>query len=169
MIVQPGLVYGPGDTSSVRTMFRQFLTRKLPLIPTKTAFSWGHVEDIARGHLLAMERGQPGRNYFLAGPAHTFEHAIAIAREITGIPGPRRRVSPGVLRGAAKISGMLERVLRMPPEYTEEGLRVLAGTTYLGSPARAQTELGWTVRPLREGVRETLRHEMTELGMTVTF
>jgi nucleoside-diphosphate-sugar epimerase len=165
VIVQPGLVYGPGDTSSVRTMFRQFLKRTLPLIPTKTAFSWGHIDDIVVGHLLAMERGQPGRNYFLAGPAHTFEEAIAVASQLTGIPGPKLRASPGFLRGAARMAGLLERLVRLPPEYTAEGLRVLAGTTYLGSSARAQTELGWRARPLHDGLRATLRHEMAELGM----
>ncbi|HLY29456.1 MAG TPA: NAD-dependent epimerase/dehydratase family protein, partial [Ktedonobacterales bacterium] len=54
VIVQPGVVYGPGDTSSVRTTFTQYLQRKLPLLPEKTAFSWAHVDDIARGHILAM-------------------------------------------------------------------------------------------------------------------
>src|SRR5204863_5137634 len=41
IIVQPGVVYGPGDTSSVRTTFRQYLQRMLPVVPKKTAFCWG--------------------------------------------------------------------------------------------------------------------------------
>jgi len=165
VIVQPGLVYGPGDTSGVRTTLRQFLQRKLPLLPKETAFAWGHVEDIARGHVLAMERGAAGRNYFLAGPAHTLVEAIDLASSITGVPAPRLRVPPGVLRGAAACAGVLERFVTLPSAYASESLRLLAGVTYLGSSARAQQELGWTARPLRDGLTETLRVEMASLGM----
>ena len=89
VIVQPGLIYGPGDTSSIRTLLLRFLQRKLPALPVGTAYCWAHVEDEVSGHLLAMEQGRPGRNYFLAGPAHTMIEAIATASSITGIPAPR--------------------------------------------------------------------------------
>ena len=48
---------------------------------------------------------------------------------------------------------------------TKENFRFLAGTTYLGSNAKAKRELGFTARPLEEGLRETLFHEMRLLGM----
>ena len=158
VIVQPGLIYGPGDTSGVRTMLLDFLRGKLRVIPRQTAYSWAHVEDVARGHVLAMERGQPGRNYFLAGPAHTIVEAIDIASAITGLPKPRQ-ISPRVLRAGARIMRIVETMTTLPPVLASESLRVLGGVTYLGSSVRAREELGWTVRPLREGLAETLRHE----------
>jgi nucleoside-diphosphate-sugar epimerase len=160
-IVQPGLVYGPGDTSSIRTMLVQYLQRRLPLVPLKTAFAWGHVDDIAAGHLLAMERGEPGRNYFLAGPVHTLEEALHIAEQITGIPPPRVHAPPVLLRAAARAMSLVERFVALPPEYTAEGLRVIAGTTYIGDGERARRELGWTPRPLAVGLAETLREMQT--------
>jgi nucleoside-diphosphate-sugar epimerase len=147
----------------VRTTLLQFLQRKLPLLPKETAFAWGHIEDIARGHVLAMERGTAGRNYFLAGPVHTLVEAIDLASDITGVPAPRVRVPPGVLRGAAACAGLVEKFVRLPSAYASESLRVLAGVTYIGSSARAQQELGWSARPLREGLTETLRVEMAGL------
>ncbi len=167
IIVQPGLVYGPGDTSGVRTMFIELLTGKLPAIPKVAAYCWAHIDDIARGHVLAMERGQRGRNYFLAGPPHTLESAIVLASEIAGVRAPKIRMPPGVLRVGSAIMSVLDGVLPVPPAYTSEGLRVIAGVTYLGSGARAKEELGWTVRPLREGLTETLAHEMRLLGKTI--
>jgi nucleoside-diphosphate-sugar epimerase len=98
VIVQPGLVYGPGDTSGVRTTFIEFLTGKLPAIPKGAAYSWAHVDDIARGLVLAIERGRPGRNYFLAGPPHTLASAIDLASEITGVPAPKIRIPGGAAR-----------------------------------------------------------------------
>src|SRR5258708_14519614 len=67
VIVQPGLVYGPGDTSSLHMALVQYLQRKLPIMPGRTAFCWAHVDDIARGHILAMEKGIAGRSYIIAG------------------------------------------------------------------------------------------------------
>jgi nucleoside-diphosphate-sugar epimerase len=169
VIVQPGLIYGPGDTSMVRPMLVDYLRRKLPLVPKQTAFAWAHVDDIARAHMLAMEKGQPGRNYFICGPVHTLEEAMDMAQSITGIPAPRLRVGPGVLRTMAAIMAVVEQGVPLPPDYTSEGLRIVAGVTYVGSNARARAELGWRPRPLREGLMETLRHEMALLGMAVRF
>jgi nucleoside-diphosphate-sugar epimerase len=164
VIVQPGLVYGPGDTSGVRTMLVQYLQRQLPIVPKQTAFAWAHVDDTARGHVLAMDRGTAGRNYFLSGPVHTLEGALDLARTIVGVPAPRIRLAPGVVRVTAGLMGLVEHVVSLPPAYTSEGLRVLAGVTYIGSHERATRELGWTPRTLRDGLAETLRHEMALLG-----
>ena len=84
VIVQPGLIYGPGDTSSVRTTLLQYLQRKLPVVPKRTAYSWAHVDDIARAHLLAMQLGRPGQSYHICGSSHTLVEALALAERITG-------------------------------------------------------------------------------------
>jgi nucleoside-diphosphate-sugar epimerase len=169
VIVQPGLVYGPGDTSGVRTLLLDYLRRKLPLVPKETAFAWAHVDDVARGHILAMEKGRPGRNYFLCGPVHTLQEGLEMAQSITGIPAPRLKLGRGPLRASAALMSVVERILPLPSAYTSEGLRVVAGVTYIGSNARARNELGWRPRPLRDGLVETLRHEMKELGMVPGF
>jgi nucleoside-diphosphate-sugar epimerase len=165
VIVQPGGIYGPGDTSSLRALWVRYLQRKLPVVPTRSAFCWAYIDDEASGHLLAMERGQAGRNYFLAGPVHTVIDALAVAESITGIPAPRVHVPRGVMQGMSRIVGLFDRWISLPPEYTSEGLRVAGGVTYLGSNARAVNELGWSVRPLRDGLSETLPHEMRLLGL----
>jgi nucleoside-diphosphate-sugar epimerase len=124
-----------------------------------TTFCWAHVDEVVRGHLLAMERSRAGRAYFLAGPPHTLTEGIDVASEVTGIPAPTRRASPAMLKTLAACVGVIERVVPVPPAYAADSLRVLAGTTYIGSDARARTELGWNVRPLREAWVETVRHE----------
>ena len=165
VIVQPGLIYGPGDTSSIGTMLRRYLQRQLPVIPDKSAFCWAYIDDEAQGHLLAMERGESGRNYFLAGPVHTIVDALSIAQSLTGVPAPRVRVPRSAMKATASVVGLIDRWMPLPPEYTAEGLRVAGGVTYLGNAARAERELGWHARPLREGLSETLQHESRLLGM----
>lgn len=165
VIVQPGLVYGPGDTSSVRAALIDYLRGRLPVTPDKTAFCWAHVDDTARGHLLAMEKGKTGETYIIAGPVHTFREAFEIAESITGIKSPRLHPGPGLMKAISKIMGVVGAIAPLPESYTAEGLRVVAGVTYLGSNEKARRELGFGPRPLEEGLRETLLHEMSLLGM----
>ncbi|MEK6322553.1 MAG: NAD-dependent epimerase/dehydratase family protein [Acidobacteriota bacterium] len=165
VIVQPGLIYGPGDTSIVRQTLIQFLQSKLPMIPKESAYCWAHVDDVARGHILAMEKGRTGESYILAGPPHTFIEAIELAEQITGVPAPRMQVAPGMIKAMAAMMGAVEKVLPVPEAYTKESLRVTAGVTYLGDNAKARRELGYNPRPLQRGLAETLEHEMRLLGM----
>ncbi|MBS1787790.1 MAG: NAD-dependent epimerase/dehydratase family protein [Acidobacteria bacterium] len=156
VIVQPGVTYGPGDTSAIAEVFRQYLAGKLPMVPDKTAYCWAHVDDTARGHLQAMEKGKIGESYFIAGPVHTLFDALQIAERITGIKAPRIKASPGMLRAMASLMGGIEKVIPISGQYSSETLRVSAGATYLGSSAKAERELGFSARPLAEGLRETL-------------
>ena len=167
IIVQPGLVYGPGDMSSVRETIVQYLKRRLLLVPQRTAFNWAHVQDTARGHLLAMEKGNPGETYIIAGSAHTLEEALAVAERITGIPAPTLRASPALMKMLAVAMRIVGSVASLPSAYTSEGLRVSAGTTYLGDSSKAQRELGFQARPLEVGLRQTLLYEMAVLRISL--
>jgi nucleoside-diphosphate-sugar epimerase len=165
VVVQPGVVYGPGDRGPIRDVFVQYLQGKLPMVPKGTAYCWSHVDDIVGAHLLAMDRGRIGEAYIVAGQVCELSRAFEIAATITGIPAPKIRVGPEALRFAAKLSAFAERVLpRMPASYTEEALRSVAGTTSLASSAKAERELGWQPRPLEAGLRETMLAELAELG-----
>ncbi|OLC55718.1 MAG: epimerase [Chloroflexi bacterium 13_1_40CM_4_68_4] len=154
VIVQPGVVYGPGDNGPFRPLWDSYLRRRLPVIPAGAAFCWGHVEDTARGHVLAMERGRNGESYILAGPAHTLSEAFEIAERITKIPAPRP-IPPALLRAAASVLELFGQ--------DAEALRVMAGTTYLGNSSKAQKELGFDARPLEFGLKETLNYEIAQL------
>ncbi|MEA2641290.1 MAG: hypothetical protein QOF51_2684 [Chloroflexota bacterium] len=165
IIVVPGLVYGPGDTSAMHEAFVHYLQRRLPMAPARTAYCWSHVEDTARGHILAMEHGQTGESYIIAGPPHTFVGALAIAQQVTGIPAPRLHPSPGMMRVAAALVEPLEPLIPVPEPYTGEALRASGGVTYLGTSSRAERELGFLARPLLRGFVATLGAEMAGLGI----
>ncbi|HVZ38190.1 MAG TPA: NAD-dependent epimerase/dehydratase family protein [Candidatus Kapabacteria bacterium] len=165
VIVMPGLVYGPGDTSSVRETFRQYLRGKLPMTPRRTAFCWAHVEDVAHAHVLAMERGRVGEAYIIAGEPRSFIEAFEIAEKITGVKAPRMHPGPIAMKIMAAIMKVLGVVLPLPPSYRAESLRTVAGVTYLGSNAKARSELGYQPRSLEAGLRETLLADMRDMGM----
>lgn len=163
-IVMPGLVYGPGDTSGMRTALVDLLRGRLPMTPARTAFCWAHVEDTARGHILAMEKGKPGETYIIAGPRHSFEAAFDLAARLAKVRAPMLHPGPHAMRGLAMLMAVAGRFVSLPPAMTPEALRVLAGTTYFGSNEKAVRELGFTARPLEEGMAQTLEHELRLLG-----
>lgn len=166
VIVQPGVVYGPGDHSAVGEAFRQYLRRRLPVIPAETTFCWAHVDDVVQGHILAMMQGTPGETYIIAGACHTMAEAFGIATDITGLPLPRL-IPPKLLGKMASVMGVLEKVVKVPSSYTAEALRVSAGTTYMGDNTKARRDLGYRPRPLREGLAETLPALAAEEGVTL--
>jgi nucleoside-diphosphate-sugar epimerase len=162
IIVMPGVIYGPGDTSILRTNIHDFLQQKLPTLPSQTAYCWAHVDDIAQGHVLAMEKGKIGETYIIAGEPYRVVEAFRLASQITGKPAPGV-ASHRVLKALSILVRPFDNFL--PETYTSEGLRELAGPTYLGDNRKARRELGYNPRPFREGWEQTLRHEMRLLGM----
>lgn len=165
VIVQPGMVYGPGDLGPSHDLWVRFLKRQLPMVAQRTAFCWVHVDDVARGHILAMERGNAGENYYLAGPVHGAMEVVELAERISGVPGPKLSAPPWMLKTMSATMSLIERVVRVPDEYSSEYLRVSAGVTYIADNAKARQHLGWTPRSLEDGLPETLQYEMKLLGM----
>ncbi len=164
VVVMPGLINGPGDTSTVRTTLIKYLRGKLPMVPRKVAYSWAHVEDIAQAHYQAMLKGRQGEKYIIAGPTHSLIDAMGLAHRITGKKLPRA-VKPGLMRFLSGIMSVLEIVFPIPADYSSESLRVLSGVTYIGDNAKAKAELDYEPRSLKDGLSTTLWHEMRLLKM----
>lgn len=162
VIVQPGLIYGPGDTSTLRDNLLDFLKGRLPALPDKTGYCPAHVEDIAEGHILAIQKGRVGENYMICGEPITVSEMFKIAAKVSG-----RRAPATVPHQVMKLMSALVKPLDafLPEMYTSEGLRVVGGVTYWGDNSKAKRELGYAPRPFREGWTETVRHEMSLLGM----
>jgi nucleoside-diphosphate-sugar epimerase len=164
VIAMPGLVYGPGDTSGVHSALVQLLRKRLLVTPKGVTFCWGYVEDIARGLRVAMESGRVGESYLLTGPIHTFQDAFAVAARLAGRRPPPIHPPRALMKVGASIAALLERMdLRGP--YAAETLRLMAGTTWIGTSAKAERDIGFTARPLEDGLRHTIEHELRQLGM----
>ena len=153
-IVLPGAVYGPGDTSSIGEMMREFY-RGMPLLPgPEMTLTYAHVEDIAEGHLLAAEKGKPGESYILAGPAIPLGEMIDFWGHLTGKSTPLVRIPAKFVTPFAPLVGTLSKTLPLPDVYSEDAVNIL-GTTYIARSDKARAELGWTTRPLQTGMLET--------------
>lgn len=156
VIVMPGVVYGPSDTSQMGALLQQALHGERVMLPGgKTGVCWTHVDDVARAHVLAMEQGTPGESYIIGGPCHTYREGFETAARVAGRRLRAMWLPPGLLKGMAKATELVEKVAPMPAEYSAEAMRVIGGTTYYGDNSKAKRELGYAPRPLEQGMRET--------------
>lgn len=173
VILQPGLMYGPGDGGYVHELLYNYLRRGLKTpqdhllrsYPTKTTYCWSHVDDVADAHIAAMNRGATGQNYLLTGPAHSVANVLEQLQKITRIPLPKRRLAPVVLKIEAQLMRILGALIPVSENYSYEALKSIAGTTSLGSSEKAAMDLGFHPRSLHDGIRHTLYYEMSQLGM----
>jgi nucleoside-diphosphate-sugar epimerase len=165
VIVQPGLVYGPGDTSLAGETMGQYLQGKLPMLPRVATYAWAHVDDIVEGHILAMEKGKVGESYIICGEIARMDEAIALAERITGVRPPGMRAGAGMVSLMAGVMSIIEKVVPMPEMLASETLRSM-NATYIGSNAKAKRELGYNPRSLEAGMRELLPYEMKRLGIS---
>jgi nucleoside-diphosphate-sugar epimerase len=154
VIVQPGVVYGPDDPSAFGELLRQFLTGRLPALPfPEFGITPVHRDDVAAGVLLALDEGVPGQSYVLAGEPTTSRELLTVLAGVSGRRPPSRTVPTVVLRALAPFGRIVGPVLGFPPNLREL-ISSSDGVTFWASGAKARRELGWSPRPLEQGLRE---------------
>ena len=158
VMVHPTLPVGPRDLTPTPTgrIVLDFLNGRMPGW-FDTSLNVVDVDDLAAGHLLALERGLQGRGYILGGENLPFRRILDILAEETGLPGPKARVPAAVALSVAWASELAEGKLgRRPPSVPLEATR-MATTRMIYSDERARTELGYTSRPAREALVRSAR------------
>jgi nucleoside-diphosphate-sugar epimerase len=158
-IVQPGGVYGPDDPSSIGQLLDQFLSGKMPLIPfPDLGICLSHVEDIAGGIILALDKGKVGEAYVISGPAATVREAIEVAAKVSGRRAPKRAIPVPLMKAMIPIGPLVGKMMGQPPNLREL-ISSADGVTFWASYEKAGRELGYAPRGLEEGLRATLEAE----------
>jgi len=150
----PGVIYGPGqmtDGNLLGKMISDHLAGRLPgVVGSDRIWSFAYVDDVAAGHVAALERGHLGGRYYLGGENAPQMRAFDILREITGRRLPRR-LPPWLASLAAFADERRAAWLGMTPQLTTGTLEILLHDWPLDSTL-AEQELGYRITPLREGI-----------------
>ncbi len=156
IIVQPGGVYGPGDTSQVADLLEEFFAGKLPLLPfPELGICMSHVEDIAGGVLLTLDKGKLGEAYVISGPVTTMREAIETVAKVSGRKAPKRDLPTGLMKAMIPIGPLVGKLMGQPPNLREL-ISSADNVTFWASYDKAQRELGYSPRGMEEGLRQTL-------------
>ena len=150
VIVNPSTPIGPGDRKPTATgkIIVDFLRGRMPAY-VDTGLNLVAVEDVARGHLLAAERGQSGRTYILGDINLTLKEILSILSELTGLPAPKIQLPTGLVEGIARLENFVSiRVAKTDPQIPLEGVRMSRKRMWFTSE-RARTELGYTTTGVR--------------------
>jgi dihydroflavonol-4-reductase len=152
--VNPSSVQGPGRTGGTGRILIAYLNGRLRAF-VDTRISIVDIRDCIEGHLLAAERGTPGRRYLLNSAALTSREALDIVSSMTGVsdrvtflPAPVATAAAAVAEQGFRIAG------RTPPVCREMVRTMLHGHRYDGS--RAARELGLAYTPVRDTFARTI-------------
>jgi dihydroflavonol-4-reductase len=163
VLVQPTFPVGPGDRRPTPTgkLVVDYLNGKVPGY-VDTTLNVVHVDDLAEGHVLALERGRQGTSYILGGENRTMREVLALLAELTGLRAPTLRVPASVSVLAARVSDAVEaRLLRREPHVPLEGA-LMAATQMRFDDARARAELGYASRPARDALADAVDYFVGE-------
>ena len=157
IIVNPSTPMGPRDIKPTPTgrMIIDAAAGRMPAY-VDTGLNLVHVDDVAEGHLLAFERGTPGRRYILGGENLALKEILNRIASITGRPAPKLRLPHNlILPIAYLLEGWARLVGSGEPRVTVDGVRLAKKRMYFSSN-RAHHELGYQARPVDEALQDAV-------------
>jgi dihydroflavonol-4-reductase len=156
IIVNPSTPVGPRDvkpTPTGRLVFEAAAGRVPAFVDT--GLNMVHVDDVAAGHLAALERGRIGERYILGGQNAALSDILAAVALQTGRKAPRMRLPRGAIYPVAYVAERLARHTGREPFVTVDGLRMSKNLMFFTS-AKAERELGYQARPYAEGIKDAI-------------
>ncbi len=156
VVVNPAAPVGPRDVKPTPTgrMIADAAAGRMPAY-VDTGLCVVHVDDVAEGHMLALERGMPGERYILGGENLALRDLLALVAEVAGRRAPRIRLPNAALWPVALGFEAWARLSGQVPLVTRDHLRMARKKMFFSS-ARAMAELGYAPRPVRAAVADAV-------------
>jgi dihydroflavonol-4-reductase len=156
VIVQPSTPIGPRDIKPTPTG-RILVEAAMGRVPAfvDTGLNLAHVDDVAAGHLLAMEKGVIGERYILGGQDASLREMLGVIAGLTGREPPTVRLPTGPLYPLAWAAEAAAQVTGKEPFLTRDALRMASHHMFFSS-AKARAALGYGARPYQAAVADAL-------------
>jgi dihydroflavonol-4-reductase len=157
IILNPTSPIGPNDAKPTPTgrIFLDFLNGKFPAY-MDAGLNLVDVAEVARTHVTALTKGEPGRRYILGGENLTLKQILDKMSAITGIPSPTMKIPFAVAATYAFFEEWITgRIRGREPRATLEEVRMGRKKMYASS-AHAQQELGFRILPIYPAMRAAI-------------
>jgi dihydroflavonol-4-reductase len=159
VIVQPGGVYGPGDHSALGRQINQFLAGRMPMIAfPDLGMNLVHVDDVAGGVVLALDKGKVGESYVLGGQITTMRELIDTLARVSRKRAPKRALPTALMKALTPFGAVIGRLMNQGPNLREL-IASTDGVTFWARHDKAMAELGYSPRGLEQGLRDMLEAE----------
>jgi dihydroflavonol-4-reductase len=156
VIVQPGVVYGPGDHSEIGNLIDQLKTGKLKMRMFPDAgYNFVFVDDVADGIVLAYDKGKVGESYLLGGQIGTMDDLYNETASALGKNPPKMAMPVAMAKASAPLGPVIGPLMGFPPNMRE--LVKTSDVTITFKDDKARSELGYNGRPLAAGIPETVK------------
>jgi len=160
MIVHPTRVFGPGllsQSNSVSIMIDKYIRGKWHIIPGngKSIGNYVYVDDVVKGHLLALEKGRSGEHYLLGGDNVSYNDFFRILKKVSGKKYCLYRLPLFIMLAVSKIMMAMASMFNLPPLITSGFVRRYV-YHWKCSTAKAKNELGYSPMTLAEGMEKTI-------------
>ena len=155
VIVNPSTPVGPRDVKPTPTgrMIVEAARGRMPAF-VETGLNLAHVDDVAEGHVLALERGRIGERYVLGGRDMSLSEILAEIAVLAGRRPPRLRLPHGLVLPVAVLAETWARLTRgAAPFVTVAGVQMARKRMFFSS-AKAEQELGYRARPAEAAIRD---------------
>ena len=156
VIVAPSTPIGPRDVKPTPTgrIIVEAATGRMPAF-VDTGLNLVHVDDVANGHLLALDNGRIGENYILGGEDVALETMLGDIAFLSGRKAPTIKLPRAPLFPLAWAAEAFARLTGKEPFLTADALRMSRYRMFFSSQ-KARRELGYTARPYRQGLSDAL-------------
>jgi dihydroflavonol-4-reductase len=156
VVVNPAATVGPRDIKPTPTgkMIRDAAAGRVPAY-IDTGINMVHVDDVAEGHALALERGRIGERYVLGGENLLLKDILALVANVVGRKPPTIELPEALVWPAAWFMEGLARLTGIPPMMTRDHIKMARHKMYYSS-AKATRELGYNPRPVRAAVEDAV-------------
>lgn len=156
IIVHPSAPVGPRDHRPTPTgrIIIEAASGRMPGF-VDTGLNLVHVDDVAAGHLAALQQGKIGEHYILGGQNVGFASMLAEIANLSGRQPPRWRLPRRALYPLACLAEAKAHLTRCEPFLTRDGLAMSKYRMFFSSE-KAQRDLGYSPRPYQEGLADAL-------------
>ena len=156
-IVLPSTPIGPRDVKPTPTgrIVVEAANGRMPAY-VDTGLNLVHVDDVARGHLLAWKKGRLGERYILGGQDVTLGEMLRVIAGLVGRRPPTVELPRGPIFPLAYAAELVARVTGREPFATVDALRMAKYRMFFSS-AKAEAELGYAARPYAEALADAVQ------------
>ena len=157
VIVNPSTPIGPRDVKPTPTG-RIIVEAALGRIPAfvDTGLNLVHVDDVAQGHLAALDRGKIGERYILGGQNVQLSEMLTVIANLIGRRPPRVRLPRSAIVPLALAAETIARFTGREPFVTMDALRMSRYRMFF-TAAKAERDLGFTARPFTDALTDAIR------------